>query len=190
METDMPRARRHQKQNHRRPSDNDSYHSDYSIEDRDEDDYNDVPENVTRGKHARGRQRPSENRRYSDAESSMTLEVPPGHVRPSRKAYLHHSSGDDSRAVGRSPQRNAPTQNTTRSQQGSYAERFNKQKGAGSVNGKSSYPQSGPADMDQYSDEESPRQPPGQVGRGRGRGRSRFPTRGQQGREWDRRQMR
>ena len=81
------------------------------------------------------------------------------------------------------PQRNAPTQNSTRSQQGSYTERFNKQKAA--------RPQPEPEDMDYYSDEESPRQAPGGgKGRGRGRGaeRSRYPARGQD-RQWDRRHM-
>ena len=195
METDMQRAGRHQNQNRQRGSDNESYHSDYSVDDHDEDNYNDFPANPTRGKQAGARQRPSENR-YSDAASSLTLEVPPGHGRPSRKTYQQHSSGDDRRVTDRSPQRNALPQNSSRSQQGSYTERFNKQKPVNSNakwNSQSNYPHSDPADMDQYSDDDdddSPRQPPGHEGRGRGRGaeRSRFPARGQ-GRQWDRRPM-
>jgi len=193
VETDMPRAGRHENQNRRRLSDNDSYHSDDSIDEHDEDGYDDFYENVRRGKHARGRQRPSENRRYSDATSSSMLEVPQGHEHLSRKTHQHRSLRDDGRVVGRSPQRNMSTQNSSRSQQGSYAERFNKHK---ALNGNakrnpqsSNYPQPEPEDVDQYSDEESPRQPRGNLGRGRGGERGRIPARGQD-RGWDRRQMR
>jgi len=193
MEADMPRAGRHENQNRRRLSDNDSYHSDDSIDEHDEDGYDDFHENVPRGKHARGRQQPSENRRYSDATSSSILEVPQGHKRLSRKTQQHRSLRDDGGVVRRSPQRNMPTQNSSRSQQGSYAERFNKHK---ALNGNakrnphsSNYPQPEPEDMDQYSDEESPRQPRGNLGRGRGGETGRIPGRGQD-RGWDRRQMR
>ena len=178
---------RHQNQNRQRLSDNDSHrHSDYSVDDRDEDSYK---ENTTRGRQARARQRPSENTRYSDATSSMTLKIPQGRGRPLRKSYQHNSSGDERGITERSPQRNGLPQNASRSQQGSYAERFNKQK---AVNGNDKWnSQQDPEDMDQYSDDESPRQHEGLRGRGKGRGaeRSRFPARGQDKR-WDRRQMR
>ena len=195
METDMQRASGHQNQNRQRGSDNESYHSDYSAYDRDEDNYNDFPGNTTRGRHAGARQRPSENR-YSDAASSLALEVPPGHGRPIRKTYQQNSSGDDRRVTDRSPQRNALPRNTSRSQQGPYTERFNKQKHVNSNakwNSQSNYSQSDPAVMEQYSDnddDDSPRQPPGNAWRGRGRGaeRSRQPGKGRD-RQWDRRPM-
>lgn len=186
-EMDMRQTSRRHNQNRRRLSDDYSrHHSDYSVDDRDEDSYK---ENITRGKQTRARQPPSENSSYSDATSSMTLEVPQGRGRPSRKSYQQNSSGDDRRVTERSPQRNGLPQNASRSQQGSYAERFNKQK---AVNGNDKWnSQQDSEDMDQYSDDESPRQHEGPRGRGQGRGaeRSRLPARGQDKR-LDRRQMR
>ncbi len=180
MQTDMTPAGRRQKGSHVH-SENESYHSDYSIDDQEDDDY-EYSKNVAREKQARGRQRLSDNSRYSDAADSLPQQAPQGHERPSRKSrHQNHQGDDDSRAVGRSPRRNLPAQDT-RSQQGSYAERFNKHKAASKA-----YPQQEPEDMGHYSDEESPRQRQGQGDRGGGR--SRHPARGQ-GRQWERRPMR
>lgn len=180
-ENDMNQASRHHKDNH---SDNESYHSDYSADDQEDDEDYEYSKNAARGKQARGQQRPSDNSHYSDAADSSPRDAPQGHGRPLRKNHLNQPTGDDSRSVGRSPRYNVQAQNT-RSQQGSYAEKFNKQKAVG--NARRNPPQQEPADMGHYSDEESPRQRPGHAGRGGGR--SRHPARGQD-REWDRRQMR
>lgn len=181
MENDMAQAGRRQKGSHIH-SDNESYHSDYSADDQEDDDY-EYSKNVAREKQARGGQRLSHNSHYSDASDSLPHQAPQGHERPSRKSrHLNHQA-DDGRAVGRSPRRNLPAQDT-RSQQGSYAERFNKHKAASKA---SNYPQQEPEDMGHYSDEESPRQRQGHGDRGGGR--SRHPARGQD-RQWDRRPMR
>ena len=180
MEHEMAQTTGRRQRDNQRLSDNESYHSDYSAEEQEDDDY-EFSKNVPRGKQVRGRQRPSDNSRYADEE-------PLGQGRPSKKTHLNHPM-DDTRTVGRSPRHTFPTQNT-RSQQGSYAEKFNKNKGVGNAKWNqqsSSYPEEESADMGQYSDEESPRQRQGHGGRGGGR--SRHPARGQD-REWDRRQRR
>lgn len=178
IETGMPRVARQQKRSRKKFSDNKSNHSGYSSDERNE--CEDFSENTARQKQPRGQRHPRENRRYSD-EASGFLEVPPGRGRPSRKSQQYNS--DNSRVSGRSPQRNIPSQNSTRSQQGSYAGRFHKQKAARPSN------QPPPDDMDYYSDEEIPRMDPGARDRERGGERNDYPTRGQ-GRKLNRRPMR
>ena len=181
-EYDMAQAGRHQKHNHVL-SDNESYHSDYSADGQEDDDY-EYSKNVARQKQAVhvGRQRLSENSHYSDAADSLPHQVPQGHGHPSRKSrHLNHQA--DNRGVGRSPRHNIPAHELTRSQQGSYAERFNKHKAVSNARWNSQEPE----DVSHYSDEESPRQ--GQGHGGRGGAKSRHPARGQD-REWDRRPMR
>ena len=187
MDNEVAHTGRHQIKDNHKLSDNESYHSDYSPDEQEDDDY-EYSKNVTRGKQARGRQQPSENSRYSDAADSLP-QAPQGRGRPLRKSHHLDYQGEDTRAVGRSPRRNIPAQDT-RSQQGSYAERFNKHKATSNARWNpqsSSDPQHEPEDMGLYSDEESPRQQQGHTGRGRGR--SRHPARGQI-KEWTRRPMR
>lgn len=188
MENDTTQAGRRQKGTHAL-SDNESYHSDYSADDQEDDDY-EFSKNVARGKQARGRQQFSDNSRYSNTVDSLPHQVPQGHDRTSRKSrHLNRQAENDSRAVGRSPRRNIPAQDN-RSQQGSYAERFNKHKATSNPRWNSqasNYPQQEPEDTSHYSDEESPRQRQGHGGRDGGR--SRHPARGQD-RELNRRPMR
>lgn len=187
MNNEMAHASRRQIKDNHKLSDNESYHSDYSPDEQD-DDY-EYSKNVARGKQARIRQQPSENSRYSDAADSLAHQAPQGRGRPSRKSHHLDRQGEDTRAVGRSMRRNLPAQDT-RSQQGSYSERFNKHKAASNARGNpqsSSDPQQEPEDMGHYSEEESPRQRQGHAGRGGGR--SRNPARGQD-KEWTRRPMR
>lgn len=186
MDNEVAHAGRRQKAKHV-PSDNESYHSEGSAGIHEEEDNYEYSKNVARGRQARGRQRVYDN---SHSEDSLSHQAPQDHERPSRRSrHLSHQEEDDSRAVGRSPRRNIPSQDT-RSQQGSYAARFNKHKAANNTRWNpqtSNYPQQEPEDMSHYSDEESPRQHQGHGVRGRGRGR--HPARGQD-RQWDRRPMR
>ena len=186
MNNEMAHAGGRQIKDNHKLSDNESYNSDYSPDEQ-EDDY-EYSKNVARGKQARGRQQPSEYSRYSDAADSLP-QAPQGRGRPLRKSHHLDHEGEDTRAVGRSPRRNIPAQDT-RSQHGSYAERFNKHKAASNARWNpqsSSDPQHEPEDMGLYSDEESSRQRQGHAGRGGGR--SRHPARGQD-KEWTRRPMR
>ena len=187
MDNEIARASRRQIKDNHKLSDNESYHSDYSPDEQEDDDH-EYSKNVARGKQGRGRQQPSENSRYSDAADSMQRQAPQGRGRPSRKSHHLDPEGEYTRAVGRSPRRNIPAQDT-RTQQGSYAERFNKHKAASNARWNpqsASDPQQEPEDMGHYSDE-SPRQRQGHAGRGGGR--SRHPARGQD-KELTRRPMR
>lgn len=182
MENEVAQAGRRQKHV---PSDDESYHSDGSDGVQEESNY-EYSKNVARGRQARGRQQVYDNSHYS--EDSLPHQAPQDHQHPSRKSrHLSHQEEDDSRAVGRSPRRNIPSQDT-RSQQGSYAARFNKHKAANNTRWNSqASPQQEPEDLSHYSDEESPRQHQGHGARGGGRGR--HPAKGQD-RQWDRRPMR
>lgn len=187
MDNELARAGRRQIKDNHKLSDNESYHSDYSPDEQEDDNY-EYSKSVTRRKQARGRQQPSENGRYSGAADSLH-QAPQGRGRLVRKSHHLDHRGEDTRAVERSPRRNMPAQDT-RSQEGSYAERFNKHKAASNPRWNpqaSSDPQQEPEDMGHYSDEESPRQRQGHAGRGGGR--SRHPARGQD-KEWTRRPMR
>jgi len=188
MDNEMAHTGRRQIKDNHKLSDNNSYHSDYSPDEQEDDDY-EYSKNVARGKQARGQQQPSENSRYSDAVDSLPHQAPQGRGRPSRKSRHLDHQGEDTRAVGRSPRRNIPAQDT-RSQQGSYAERFNKHKAGNNARWNpqsSSDPQQEPEEMGHYSDEEGSRQQQGHAGRGGGR--SRHPAR-RQDKEWTRRPRR
>lgn len=154
------RVGRHQ--NSQGVSDDDSYSSDYSNDGHVEENYGD---DMTKGRPERAWQNVSENKRYS-GDANLT-EHSSGHIKPNRKTYL----GDDHKVTERSPQRNALPKN--RSKQGSYAERFNKQKVL--------HPQQEPEDVKEYSDDDDDRGRDSyrQVGRGRGQGIDRisFPSR-------------
>ncbi|XP_058970636.2 77 kDa echinoderm microtubule-associated protein [Pocillopora verrucosa] len=165
----------------RRLSDNESYHSDYSAEEQENNDYNKRYTNAARGKQVIRRQQPIEDR-YADEE-------PPNQMHPTRKTHLSHPM-DDPKPGGRSPRRNFPTQ-SIRSQQGSYSEKMTKNKGVSNAKWNQQspdYPEEESADLEQYSDEESPRQHQGHGGRGGGR--SHHPMARGQDRDWDRRQRR
>jgi len=188
MDNEMAHAGRRQIKDNHKVSDNESYHSDSSRDEQEDDDY-EYSEYVARGKQARGRQQPSENSRYSDAADSMQHQAPKGRGHPSRKSRHLDHQGEDTRGVGRNQRRNIPPQDT-RPQQGSYAERFNKHKAGSNARWNpqsSSDPQQEPEDMGHFSDEERPKQRQGHAGRGGGR--SRNPARGQDN-EQTRRPMR
>lgn len=165
----------------RRLSDNESYHSDYSAEEQENNDYNKRYTNAARGKQVIRRQQPIEDR-YADEE-------PPNQMHPTKKTHLSHPM-DDPKPGGRSPRRNFPTQ-SIRSQQGSYSEKMTKNKGVSNAKWNQQspdYPEEESADLEQYSDEESPRQHQGHGGRVGGR--SHHPMARGQDRDWDRRQRR